>query len=94
MVVLPGIRADKFEHTDEFIKKIYTYCLELNRLTSPYYHGDWVLSNMFVDGDTIRMCDWDNVGKHSINEVNEKLYSDLYSAFGDKFKEIYDTATI
>jgi len=94
MNILPGTRADSFEHTTDFIRKIYQFCIEENKRTQPYYHGDWVLSNMFIDNDIIRLCDWDNVGKHSENEVKEKLYSDLYSAFGDKFKEIYDTTTI
>lgn len=94
MINLPGIRADKFIHTPEFIKKIYNFCLELNTKTYPYYHGDWVLSNMFIDEDVIYMCDWDNVGKHPSDQAMTKLYSDLYSAFGDQFKEIYDSATI
>lgn len=93
---LEGVSASSFEHSTEFMRKVYHYCLELNASTKPYYHGDWVLSNMLIDSmGTIRMCDWDNVGLHSEEEVSEKLYSDLISAFGDKFKEIYnDTASI
>lgn len=92
--ILPGTLADTYPHTDDFIRTILNYCLELNESTKPFYHGDWVLSNMLIDSDnTIRMCDWDNVGLHTIEEVKEKLYSDLYSAFGDRFKEIYDDTT-
>lgn len=89
---LPGIPADTFEHTPQFCSRIYQYCRALNERTQPYYHGDWVLSNILIDGDNIYMCDWDNVGKHSINDVNEKMYADLESAFGTLFEEIYDDA--
>lgn len=86
--ILPGTCANEFEHTDTFIKKIYEFCLKNVKETSPYAHGDWVLSNMFVDGDDILLCDWDNVGVYDEVEIIEKLKKDLLSAFGNRFLEV------
>lgn len=79
---VPGIPASTFEHTDEFIKKIYEFCLDNIKQTAPYVHGDWSLSNMLIDGDTIRMCDWDNLGIYPKEQVEGKLVKDLIDAFG------------
>lgn len=87
---LPGIPANQFEHTDEFIKKIYNFCLNNIEQTKPYAHGDWVLSNIIVNGDNITMCDWDNFNLYPSNNVYKKMHNDLKSAFGDKF----DTTSI
>lgn len=89
-VKLAGVPASKFEHTPEFVKRITDYCVNNYEETYPYAHGDWVLSNIIIDGDKIEMCDWDNVDKYPREEVLEKMRSDLKSAFGDKF----DTASI
>jgi hypothetical protein len=85
-----GTPASKFEHTPEFIKKVYNFCLDNIEETSPYAHFDWVLSNIMVDGDKMRMVDWDNIGIYSKEQIMNKLHSDLTSAFGDKF----DTAIL
>lgn len=95
MYILPGITADKFEHTDEFIKRIYNFCLQNIKDTQPYVHGDWVLSNIIINGDEIGICDWDNIGVYPEEEVMKKLQSDMLSAFGDKFLEVInDTPSI
>jgi hypothetical protein len=83
--VIPGVLASTFPHTPEFIKKIYKFCLDSIVETSPYVHGDWALSNMLVDGNIIRMCDWDNLGVYPMDEVKAKLIADLTDAFGKEF---------
>jgi RIO-like serine/threonine protein kinase len=83
--IIPGIPANTFEHTPEFVNRIYTFCIENIKQTMPYTHGDWSLSNIIVDGNTLTMCDWDNLGKYHIDDVFEKLNEDLSSAFGDRF---------
>jgi RIO-like serine/threonine protein kinase len=88
--IIPGTPANTFEHTPEFIDKIYNFCVSNIKETEPYAHGDWVLSNIIIDGDNMYMVDWDNVGIYNPKEVLTKLKSDLKSAFGDKF----DTASI
>jgi RIO-like serine/threonine protein kinase len=79
------VPANTFPHTKEFIDKIYNFCINNINTTSPYAHGDWVLSNILIDDDDIHIIDWDNVGIYSPTEILEKLHSDLKSAFGDKF---------
>ena len=83
--IIPGVPANTFPHTEEFIDKIYNFCIDNINATSPYAHGDWVLSNILIDGDAMHIIDWDNVGIYSPTEILEKLHSDLKSAFGDKF---------
>jgi len=85
---VPGVPANTFEHTDEFITKIYNFCLENIEETQPYAHGDWVLSNIIIDGDNMEMVDWDNVGVYQPTVVIDKLHSDLRSAFGKRFDEV------
>jgi RIO-like serine/threonine protein kinase len=87
-IALPGIPASTLPHTDEFIKRIYNFCLDNIKNTQPYAHGDWVLSNIIIDGDNMQMCDWDNVSIRTQEEALEKLHSDLESAFGNKFVEV------
>jgi hypothetical protein len=82
---IEGTLASKLEHTDEFIKKVYSFCLKNIKRTSPYAHYDWVLSNIIVNGDEMFLIDWDNVGIYTYQDVHNKLISDLKSAFGDKF---------
>jgi RIO-like serine/threonine protein kinase len=84
--VVPGIPAsmsNEFPHTLEFKKKIYDFCFDQIKSTCPWYHGDWTLSNIIIDGDNITMVDWDNIGQYSETEVYLKLKNDLTSAFGD-----------
>jgi hypothetical protein len=82
---IKGVTANNFTHTPEFVERITEYCKNNYKKTYPYAHGDWVLSNILIDGDQIDMCDWDNLGKYPQEEVLEKMRSDLKSAFGDKF---------
>lgn len=95
MNIVSGVSANFFEHTDEFIKRIYKFCLENIEETKPYVHGDWTLSNMIIDGDRITMIDWDNVGVYSKAEIMKKLRSDMISQFGYRFLEVInDSASI
>lgn len=93
--IIPGILASDVEHTDEFIKKVYNFCLHNIEETAPYVHGDWVLSNILIDGNRMTMCDWDNLSIYPKESVIKKLHKDLRSAFGERFdKVIYDSASI
>jgi thiamine kinase-like enzyme len=88
MKIVTGELASTFQRTDEFIKRIYKFCLENIEETKPFVHGDWTLSNMIVDGDKITMIDWDNVGIYPRGEVMKKLRSDMISSFGERFLEV------
>ena len=44
-----------------------------------------------IDGDNIYLVDWDNVGLYEEKEIMDKMYSDLRSAFGEKFDEMLRT---
>jgi len=96
--ILDGILASTFPHTDEFILRIYNFCLNNIKETYPYAHGDWVLSNMLINNNFIQLCDWDNFGIYDFDEVIKKLHHDMYSAFGNKFntvkREINDPSSI
>ena len=85
MKIVPGIQADKFLHTEDFVKRIYSFCLHNIEETQPYVHGDWTLSNMIIEDDRIVMIDWDNIGIYPKDEVLKKLKSDLISAFGELY---------
>ena len=85
---IEGIPASKVEHTDEFIRKVYQYCLDNIEQTKPYVHGDWVLSNIIVKPDnTLCLIDWDNIGVYPECEYITKLHSDLRSSFGERFND-------
>jgi hypothetical protein len=88
--VIPGIPVSELPHTPELIKKVYNFCLDNILETYPYVHGDWALSNMLIDGDTIRMCDWDNLGIYPMSEVIIKLREDLTSSFGNAFLNLIE----
>ena len=49
--IIPGILANKFPHTPEFVNLIYNFCLKQIEFTKPLYHGDWALSNIIIDND-------------------------------------------
>lgn len=83
--IISGVPANMFEHTEEFINKIYNFCIDSINSTAPYAHGDWVLSNIIIDGDALQLVDWDNLGVYPAELVLEKIGSDLKSAFGGKF---------
>lgn len=82
---IKGIPASKFDHSPTFISKIYNFCLKNIELTKPYAHGDWVLSNIIINGDNMYMIDWDNINLYPEKDIFKKLHNDLRSAFGDKF---------
>jgi RIO-like serine/threonine protein kinase len=86
--VVPGTLVSELTHTPELVKKVYNFCLDNILETYPYVHGDWALSNMLIDNDTIRMCDWDNLGIYPMAEVINKLHEDLTSSFGVLFLKL------
>ncbi len=87
-----GTPASEFDHTEEFINRVYNFCLEQIEKTLPYAHGDWVLSNIIIKEDSMFMVNWDNVGIYPKEEIYKKLHNDLKSAFGEKYK--YDTTVV
>jgi RIO-like serine/threonine protein kinase len=95
--IIEGTTANVFEHTEEFVRKIYAFCLENIKSTAPWVHGDWTLSNIVIrpDGSMV-MIDWDNLGMYREEEYMKKLHSDLISAFGEELfkKAINDSASI
>jgi len=86
--VLPGIQVSELPHTTHLVKKIYKFCLANIQETYPFAHGDWALSNMLMDGDTIRMCDWDNLDQYPLAKIMQKMHSDLTSSFGTLFLQL------
>ena len=85
--IIPGVPANTFKHTPEFIDQIYKFCINNIKEISPYAHGDWSLSNIIIDGNTLAMCDWDNLGEYDSADVLQKLNSDLTNAFGAAFQQ-------
>ena len=83
--IIPGVPASEFPHTLDFVKRIHDFCIGQIKETHPWYHGDWTLSNMIINGNTITMVDWDNLGQYPEDEMQSKLNSDLKSAFGDLY---------
>lgn len=96
MNIIEGKIASECSHTFDFIDKIYKACIKNIDQTSPYLHGDWVLSNIVVSPtNDIKFIDWDNLSLHPRHSAIEKLHSDLESSFGEKFKRyLNDTAGI
>lgn len=86
--ILEGTLASTFKHSPEFINRIYNFCIKNIEDTYPYAHGDWSLSNMLINGDAINMCDWDNLGIYSKEQVYKKLHQDLFDSFGDAFTKL------
>jgi len=80
-----GQPASKLKHTPEFCDEVCKFCVNQINSTLPYAHGDWVLSNIIVDGDVMHMVDWDNVGIYDKETIHTKLKADLQSAFGELF---------
>jgi RIO-like serine/threonine protein kinase len=80
--IIPGVPASEFPHTPAFVKRIHEFCIKQIDETRPWFHGDWSLSNMIIDGDNITMIDWDNLGQYSEEAIQTKLNFDLKSAFG------------
>ena len=88
MRFIEGRLASTFPHTTDFVYKIMDYVNKQYQTTMPYAHGDWVLSNIIINGDIIEMIDWDNLGKHPKFFVKRKIKSDLKSAFGGLYDEV------
>lgn len=87
--IVHGTLANTVEHTDDYCKMIYNFCKAQIEETKPYVHGDWVLSNMIITDNGIKMIDWDNVGIYDKILVEQKLEKDLISAFGkERFERI------
>ena len=86
--IIPGTPVSRMKHTLELMESVYNFCLENIKETSPYAHGDWALSNILIDGDNIRMCDWDNLGIYPLEEVYSKLHQDLLDGFGVPFLKL------
>lgn len=80
MQLIPGTVANKFDHSKDFILKMHNFAKNHYQETKPYAHGDWVTSNIIIDGDTIKMVDWDGIGKYPDKFVNKKIIKDLKKA--------------
>ena len=86
--IVPGILAEKFPRSPEFIKKIYNFCIENMRETAPYFHYDWAFHNILIDGDNLQLIEWDDCGIYPEQEVKKRfesryigqLYSKLHSS--------------
>ena len=83
---IKGKLGNEFAPTLEFIDMIYKACIRNMNLTSPYMHGDWVLSNMIIDDNKVKFIDWDNLRIMSEDDAIAKLHSDLKSAFVNDFE--------
>ena len=94
MNIVEGKLASTFEHTQEFFNKIYSACIKDLKKTSPYAHGDWVLSNMIITpDDKVVFIDWDNINLFPRKGAMIKMHLDLQSAFGDKFERFLNDTT-
>lgn len=82
---LPGISANKFEHTEEFIKKIKNFCIDNINKTKPYAHFDWHLGNIIINGDDMYLIDWDNIREYTDTEIDERFELCMKRNFGDKY---------
>ena len=81
-----GTPANQFIQNKAFFTRISDFCLSNIHQTYPYAHGDWVLSNILIDGAHTNLVDWDNIGFYTPTE--SKLNSDLKSAFGNLHQHI------
>ena len=39
--------------------------------TAPYFHNDWALHNILIDGDNLQLIDWDTCGIYPEQEVKK-----------------------
>lgn len=94
MNIIEGKLASKFEHTQDFFNKIYSACINNLDKTSPYAHGDWVLTNMIITPDAnVVFIDWDNINLFPRKCAIIKMHMDLQSAFGIKFERFLNDST-
>lgn len=94
MNTIEGTLASTFEHTQEFFDKIYTACINDLDKTSPYAHGDWVLTNMIITPQNkVVFIDWDNINLFPRKGAIMKMHLDLKSAFGDNFERFLNDST-
>tara|TARA_B100001094_G_C17600026_1_gene516079 strand:+ start:43 stop:546 length:504 start_codon:yes stop_codon:yes gene_type:complete len=68
---IPASNKTMFPRTKEFIKKIYNFCIENMKETAPYFHNDWALHNILIDGDNLQLIDWDTCGIYPEQEVKK-----------------------
>lgn len=87
---IPGIPVSELHHTDKLIQEVFKYCVQNIFSTAPYFHGDWVLSNIIYNEGHMEMCDWDNLNIYPKDQVIKKLHMDLESSFGSKYRDIID----
>lgn len=91
---IKGCLASTMHHSKDFFDKIYTACIANIDKTTPYMHGDWVLSNMIITADNeVKFIDWDNINIFPKDKALSKLHSDLASAFGKNFKRFLNDGT-
>ena len=73
--IIKGIPASEiYPKTPEFIKKVYRFCINNMRETAPYYHYDMHLGNIMVDGDNLKLIDWDSLDIYTEQEVFKKIF--------------------
>lgn len=91
---IEGTLANTYKHTQEFFNMIYSACLKDLDRTSPYAHGDWVLSNMIITKDNeVKFIDWDNVNLFPRKGAIMKIHMDLKSAFDNNFERFLNDST-
>lgn len=90
---LAGKPASEFEHTPAFVERVVKFCKDNYKKTYPYAHGDWVLSNIIIDGENFSLCDWDNLDVYPEEEVWKKMEADLVSAFGNQVKDYFNDSS-
>jgi RIO-like serine/threonine protein kinase len=88
--IIEGVSANAIELTDENIERIYRFCINNLESTAPFYHGDWQLSNMIVNGDDITLIDWDNINTDTRDDMMIKMHFDLRESIGQRFDKFID----
>lgn len=90
-----GIRADKYFTnmgiiTDNDIKDITNFIIDNYKMTYPYSHGDWSLSNIIKTKDGYKLIDWFSIRKfdRSFDHSIMKIEDSLFLAFGNRYLEI------
>ena len=78
--IISGVPASEvFPKTPEFINKVYKFCIDHYKKTAPYAHGDWILENIIVDGDDLKLIDWDHLDIYTEQEVFGRIYNDIFT---------------
>lgn len=87
------IRKGSFRRTVDPVKFKAMYkkfCLKHYEQTFPHAHMDWEGSNVIIDGDwkdinNWDICDWDNLGTYTKDEVLKKIDQDVEDSFKENF---------